>query len=260
MSVYTSKKSYGPGIVPLEVATNTPVSACILRNEKEVIAPSADGIYRIPEGTQATLIENAEQGKRYNIQVVVENGASLIYRIECSSISYTEIIRKFHVHELASVQLLAMYTRADAVKSHTEVYLEGDEASCVMHSYAENTNTSIDLFESSYHNAINTTAEIYHRAVGREKSKEIYRASITIQEGATGANAQQQAKIMLVDSTARIDAIPLLDISCPDVSCSHAVSVSKPTDEELFYLQSRGVEKEQAIETIIDTFLSPYEL
>ena len=59
----------------------------------------------------------------------------------------------------------------------------------------------------------------------------------------------------MLDPTAVVNAIPSLEIKTNDVKAGHGVSISKLTDEHLFYLMSRGISREKARELVLDGFL-----
>lgn len=72
---------------------------------------------------------------------------------------------------------------------------------------------------------------------------------------AVGTEAFLEERILLVSPRARAEAVPNLEIETDDVKCSHAATVGKIDEEELFYLQSRGIPVNQAKNMIIDGFL-----
>ena len=73
--------------------------------------------------------------------------------------------------------------------------------------------------------------------------------------GATGADAQQSSKVLMLSDSARGDANPILLIDENDVTAGHAASVGQIDAEDLFYLQSRGLEEEEAKKLVIRGFL-----
>ena len=62
-------------------------------------------------------------------------------------------------------------------------------------------------------------------------------------------------RILLLSDQARAEAVPDLEILTDDVVCSHAVSLSRPDERQLFYLMSRGLSKKKAEKLIVDGFL-----
>lgn len=99
-----------------------------------------------------------------------------------------------------------------------------------------------------------TTSNTYARGIVSEQSKAVYRGMIKIQLGAHGSSADQNGHAMLLGSDAHIDAIPGLEIDADDVTAGHGATVGQIDEEQLFYLMSRGLSREQATQLIIKGF------
>ncbi len=93
-----------------------------------------------------------------------------------------------------------------------------------------------------------------YRAVVEEGGRSQFVGKIAIQKGAYGTDASQEARSLLLGPHARALCTPLLNIHADDVSASHGATVSTVSEEELFYLQSRGFSKEQAKEALAEAF------
>lgn len=78
---------------------------------------------------------------------------------------------------------------------------------------------------------------------------------ITIVPGAQQTSAEQESKAILLSRATRATIIPVLEIEANDVKCAHGAAISRFDDEQLFYLQSRGLPQEQAQELLIEAFL-----
>lgn len=73
---------------------------------------------------------------------------------------------------------------------------------------------------------------------------------------AVGTNAFLEERILLLSPNAKAEAVPNLEIKTDDVKCSHAATIGKIDEEELFYLESRGLREKQAKEMIVEGFLA----
>lgn len=78
---------------------------------------------------------------------------------------------------------------------------------------------------------------------------------IKIKKRANMAEAFLRQKVLLVGQNSRAEARPELEIETDEVKASHAASVGRIDEEEIFYLMSRGLERDEAIELIISAFL-----
>ncbi|MCA9369371.1 SufD family Fe-S cluster assembly protein, partial [Candidatus Woesebacteria bacterium] len=63
-------------------------------------------------------------------------------------------------------------------------------------------------------------------------------------------------RVLLLSDTATAETVPDLEILTDDVKCSHAASVSRIPEEQIFYLQSRGIERSTAEDMIVEGFLA----
>jgi Fe-S cluster assembly protein SufD len=67
----------------------------------------------------------------------------------------------------------------------------------------------------------------------------------------------QANRNLLLDKTARADSIPGLEIEADDVRCTHASTIGKLQEPEVFYLMSRGIEREMAVRMLVAGFFDP---
>ncbi|MFA7300764.1 MAG: SufD family Fe-S cluster assembly protein [Candidatus Shapirobacteria bacterium] len=102
----------------------------------------------------------------------------------------------------------------------------------------------------------NLEGETEIRAVVEDGGNLILKGKILIQKDAVGANAFLRFKVLLLGLTSRAEVDPELEILTNDVKASHAASVGQVDSEQLFYLMSRGFNKQKAIELIVESFLN----
>ena len=76
-----------------------------------------------------------------------------------------------------------------------------------------------------------------------------------IVKGAKGADAQQESRVLMLSDKARSDANPILLIDENDVTAGHAASIGQVDPEDMYYLMSRGIDKETAERLVIRGFL-----
>lgn len=106
------------------------------------------------------------------------------------------------------------------------------------------------------HNAPHTLSRTLLRGVADGRSNLELAGTIIVKPGAQHINAFLTENILLLSDTAVAHATPNLEIEAHEVKCSHAATLSKIPEEYIFYLQSRGLTREQAAAMIIDGFLS----
>lgn len=97
--------------------------------------------------------------------------------------------------------------------------------------------------------------EITMKGVAEETAYASCEGMIEITEEGRGTNTYLTEDVLMLDATAKIDAIPGLEIRTNDVKASHSATVSRVTVEDLFYFQSRGITSETARAMYVDGFL-----
>jgi Fe-S cluster assembly protein SufD len=95
------------------------------------------------------------------------------------------------------------------------------------------------------------------RAVMKDSASAIINGITKIEHGATKANGVQTEKVLMLSPKARGDANPILLIDEDDVTAGHAASVGQVNPEQVYYLRSRGISKQDAERLIIYGFLAP---
>lgn len=116
---------------------------------------------------------------------------------------------------------------------------------------------SYSLETDIFHEGPNSKSETIVRGVLMGQSLGKVLGKVNIKKGAKGADAHLSGKILLFDEAKVSDATPTLEIDENEVKASHAMAVGRIDDETLFYLQSRGLELEEAKKLIISGFFQP---
>jgi Fe-S cluster assembly protein SufB len=114
-----------------------------------------------------------------------------------------------------------------------------------------------DAGSKMVHAAPNTSSQIISKSVARGGGRTSYRGLVQVQEGATNSKSTVKCDALLIDDESRSDTYPYNDIREDDVSMGHEASVSKVSDEQLFYLMSRGMTEEEAMAMIVRGFIEP---
>jgi FeS assembly protein SufD len=85
-----------------------------------------------------------------------------------------------------------------------------------------------------------------HKAVAAGQGRSVFNGAVRVPRAAQRTNAAQLSRNLLLSDRARIDTKPELEIVADDVKCAHGATVSSLQTDELFYLQSRGIDADQA--------------
>ena len=105
------------------------------------------------------------------------------------------------------------------------------------------------------HEAINTTSNIKNNAVCIENGEIIYQVSCFVPRDIVGCYVNQNNRIINLTNN-KCEIMPNLYIDASDVSASHSALIGKFSDEEMFYMQSRGIDKDTATKLLISGFLT----
>ncbi len=114
-----------------------------------------------------------------------------------------------------------------------------------------------DAGSKMVHCAPHTSSSIISKSVARGGGRSSYRGLVEIQEGAAHSASSVKCDALLVDTISRSDTYPYVDIREDDVSMAHEATVSKVSDDQLFYLMQRGMEEDEAMAMIVRGFVEP---
>ena len=199
-------------------------------------------------GSKATIIESYESdAKSFTntaIQIFVEDNANLThYRVQKESpeafhIGTTEVtLGRGSLYNATNINLGGKLSRHDI---HLKFTAEGGEA-FVDGLYMLNGNQHHDTHSTIDHALPNCVSHQTYKGVLNDKSRGVFNGKVFVREHASGTDAQQSNKNLLLSNDARVDTKPQLEIFNDDVKCSHGATVGQLEDEELFYLLSRGI-------------------
>jgi Fe-S cluster assembly protein SufB len=107
------------------------------------------------------------------------------------------------------------------------------------------------------HAAPRTSSTIISKSVARGGGRTSYRGLVQVLEGSHGSKSTVKCDALLVDDISRSDTYPYVDVREDDVSMGHEATVSKVSEDQLFYLMSRGMEEDEAMAMIVRGFVEP---
>ena len=202
-------------------------------------------------GSKATIIENYQGSGFTNaaIQIIVEDNANLThYRIQRDTTEALHIgnshatLGRGSSYNSTNINLgAALFRHGANVKFTAEgaeawvdgLYMLGGEQHSDTHSVID-------------HTVPNCLSHQTYKGVLNDKSRAVFNGKVFVRLNASGTDAQQSNKNLLLSNDARIDTKPQLEIFNDDVKCSHGATVGQLEEEELFYLLSRGLNEDLA--------------
>ena len=151
------------------------------------------------------------------------------------------------------------WTQVEAGSAITWKYpscnLIGDGSEGAFYSVALTNNfMQADTGTKMVHIGKNTKSTIISKGISAEQSENNYRGLVKINPSATGARNYSQCDSMLIGDKARANTFPYIDVKNNTAVVEHEASTSKISEEQLFYLQSRGLSEEKCISMIVNGF------
>lgn len=116
----------------------------------------------------------------------------------------------------------------------------------------------IDSGSKMIHLAPNTSSQIISKSVARRGGKVNYRGMVRHNPKAIGARSKVECDTLILDAISTSDTVPTNDVRNNDSTIEHEATVSKVSEDQLFYLMSRGLTKAQATEMIVMGFIEPF--
>lgn len=105
------------------------------------------------------------------------------------------------------------------------------------------------------HNSAHTVSEQLYKGVVADHSHGIFTGKIVVHRDAQKVDSQQLSRNLILTKSAHIDARPQLEVYADDVKCSHGATIGQLSVDELFYLESRGIEKSEAARILAHAFV-----
>ncbi|WP_440896191.1 Fe-S cluster assembly protein SufB [Amphibacillus sp. Q70] len=115
-----------------------------------------------------------------------------------------------------------------------------------------------DAGAKMYHLAPNTSSTIVSKSISQHGGKVSYRGIVHFGRKADGARSNIECDTLIMDNKSTSDTIPYNEILNENISLEHEAKVSKVSEEQLFYLMSRGISEVEATEMIVMGFIEPF--
>ncbi len=138
---------------------------------------------------------------------------------------------------------------------YPSVILKGDDSVGEFYSVAlTNNRMQADTGTKMIHIGKNTRSTIVSKGISCDRSSNCYRGLVRMTPGATNARNYSQCDSMLVGDRCTAGTFPYLEVQNDSAVVEHEATTSRISDEQLFYLQSRGLDSEQAVSLLVNGF------
>ena len=134
---------------------------------------------------------------------------------------------------------------------------EGAKGTCITIAVADS-HQILDSGAKMIHLAPNTSSQIISKSISRNGGKVNYRGLVRHQKNAPNAKSKVECDTLILDDKSTSDTVPTNMMMNNESIIEHEATVSKVSEDQLFYLMSRGLTKEQATEMIVMGFIEPF--
>ncbi|WP_026552294.1 Fe-S cluster assembly protein SufB [Arthrobacter sp. H20] len=194
------------------------------------------------------------------VEIVVKKDARVRYTTiqNWSNNVYNLVTKRAIAHEGATMEWVDGNIGSKVTMKYPAVYLVGEHAKGETLSIAfAGEGQHQDTGSKMVHIAPNTKSSIISKSVARGGGRAAYRGLVQVREGATHSANTVRCDALLVDTISRSDTYPYVDIREDDVTMGHEATVSRVSEEQLFYLMSRGMPEDEAMAMIVRGFIEP---
>jgi len=194
------------------------------------------------------------------IEIVVKKGARVRYTTiqNWSTNVYNLVTQRALVHEGATMEWVDANLGSKLTMKYPSCYLIGPGAHGEILSMAfAGEGQHQDAGGKVIHVAPHTSSKVTSKSISKGSGRSSYRGLMKVYKGAKDARSNVVCDALLLDDTSRSDTYPYIEIDEDDVTIGHEASVSKVGEEQLFYLMSRGLSKEEATTMVVSGFIEP---
>lgn len=194
------------------------------------------------------------------IEIVVKKDARVRYSTiqNWSKNVYNLVTQRAYVHEGGTMEWVDSNMGSKVTMKYPSCILAGEGAhgEILSMAFASDGQTQ-DAGGKMIHMAPNTTSKITSKSISKNGGRASYRGLISVKPDAINVKSNVVCDALILDAQSQSDTYPYIDINNSQVSIGHEASVSKVSDEQLFYLMSRGLSEEEAIGMIVSGFIEP---
>ena len=168
------------------------------------------------------------------------------------------VTKRAVAHEKATMEWVDCNLGSKLTMKYPSIYLLGPEAHGEILSIAfAGAGQHQDAGGKIIHAAPRTSSSIFSKSISKDGGRSTYRGLLEVADGASESRSKVVCDALLLDEDSRSDTYPTIRIDENDADVGHEATVSKIGDEQLFYLQSRGLSEEEASKMIVNGFIEP---
>jgi Fe-S cluster assembly protein SufB len=252
--------------VPKGVKIDIPLQAYFRINtenmgqfERTLIIVDEDAYVHYVEGCTAPIYSSDSLHSAV-VEIIVKKNARCRYTTiqNWSNNVYNLVTKRAVAQQGATMEWIDGNIGSKVTMKYPAVWLVGEHAKGETMSVAfAGEGQHQDAGAKMVHAAPNTSSTIISKSVARGGGRTSYRGLIQVNEGAYNAKTTVKCDALLIDDISRSDTYPYIDCREDDVSMGHEATVSRISEDQLFYLMQRGLNEDEAAAMIVRGFVEP---
>jgi Fe-S cluster assembly protein SufB len=194
------------------------------------------------------------------VEIIVKKGARCRYTTiqNWSNNVYNLVTKRATAAEGATMEWVDGNIGSKVTMKYPAVWLMGEHAKGETLSVAfAGEGQHQDAGAKMVHMAPHTSSTIISKSVARGGGRTSYRGLVQVMPRAEHSASTVKCDALLIDTISRSDTYPYVDVRTDDVSMGHEATVSKVSEDQLFYLMSRGMNEDEAMAMIVRGFIEP---
>ncbi|WP_167629316.1 Fe-S cluster assembly protein SufB [Listeria valentina] len=198
----------------------------------------------------SAVVEIVVKPNAYCRYTTIQNWANNVYNL---------VTKRTFVEENGTMEWIDGNIGSKLTMKYPSCYLRGEGARGTTLSIAiAGKGQRQDAGAKMMHMAPNTSSTIVSKSISKQGGNVTYRGIVHFGRNADGARSNIECDTLIMDQSSTSDTIPYNEILNNNISLEHEAKVSKVSEEQLFYLMSRGVSEEEATEMIVMGFIEPF--
>jgi Fe-S cluster assembly protein SufB len=194
------------------------------------------------------------------VEIIVKKGGRCRYTTiqNWSNNVYNLVTKRAKAEEGATMEWVDGNLGSKVTMKYPAVWLMGEHAKGEVLSIAfAGEGQHQDAGAKMLHLAPHTSSTIISKSVARGGGRTSYRGLVQVNPRAHHSRSTVKCDALLVDTISRSDTYPYVDVRTDDVTMGHEATVSKVSDDQLFYLMSRGLTEDEAMAMVVRGFVEP---
>ncbi|MBX6753786.1 Fe-S cluster assembly protein SufB [Thermorudis peleae] len=252
--------------VPENVRVEIPLQAYFRINsenmgqfERTLIIVEPGGYVHYVEGCTAPIYSSASLHSAV-VEIIVKEGARCRYTTiqNWSKNVYNLVTKRAAAYRDATMEWVDGNLGSKVTMKYPAVWLmePGARGEVLSVAFASDGQHQ-DAGGKMVHVAPYTSSQIISKSISKGTGRSSYRGLVKVHRGAHHVRANVVCDALLLDEQSRTDTYPYMEIEEEQVSIGHEATVSKVAEEQLFYLQSRGLTEAEAMSMIVNGFIEP---